>query len=92
MKISELQKIIKEETAKILKEGELTTYLKPEQVKSLEDVVSKTRDLLVSIGEAKRLNSHPEIQRILSSGTSGLSTLRANLKYISQLKDLKEDI
>lgn len=90
MKKSELQRIIKEETRKALKEGELTTYLTPEQVKSLQDVVSNTRELLVSIGLANRLNSHPEIQRVLASGTPGLSTLRANLKYISQLKDLKD--
>jgi hypothetical protein len=93
MKKSELQRIIKEETRKALREGDLATYLDPEQVTSLKTVVTKIVELQAAVKESVKIIHHKDIERMLlgSYGTPEIEQFRQKLvNGIYQLRDLRE--
>ena len=91
MKQPELRKLIREEVKKtLMEEGYFTTALSDEEKNSLFDVVKKIDELKASIMNAQKVNNNRTIEQMLqeSPGLSELSTLRARMTSIYQLKDL----
>jgi hypothetical protein len=91
MKKLELQKIIREEVKKAIKEGYFTTSLTPEQVESLTAVVTKIDELKATIEAANKMANNSEIKRLLTvGGLPDVNMLRARMTTVYQLKDLEK--
>ena len=91
MKLTELQKLIREEVKKALKEGYFTTYLTPEEVESLTAVVTKIDELKATVEAASKTVKNNEIRRMLTVGGLGdTGMLRNRMTSIYQLKDLEK--
>lgn len=91
MKKLDLQKIIREEVKKAIKEGYFTTSLTPEQVESLTAVVTKIDELKATIETANKMANNSEIKRLLTvGGLPDVNMLRARMTTVYQLKDLEK--
>ena len=91
MKKLDLQKIIREEVKKAIKEGYFTTSLTPEQVESLTAVVTKIDELKAAIEAASKMSNNNEIKRLLTvGGLPDVNMLRARMTTVYQLKDLEK--
>ena len=89
MKLTELQKIIREEVKKAIKE--VTTSLTPEEVESLTAVVTKIDELKATVEAASKTVKNNEIRRMLTVGGLGdTGMLRNRMTSIYQLKDLEK--
>ena len=91
MKKLDLQKIIREEVKKAIKEGYFTTSLTPEEVKSLTAVVTKIDELKATVSAASKIVKNNEIRRMLTvGGLPDVNMLRARMTTVYQLKDLEK--
>lgn len=82
MKKSELQKIIREEVKRSLKEGKLTTYLDPKQKEALLLTTQKVNELIAAIDNASKVVSHNEINNWLGLSKQDLIKVQARLNQI----------
>ena len=89
MKLTELQKIIREEVKKAIKE--VTTSLTPEEVESLTAVVTKIDELKATVEAASKIVKNNGIRHMLTVGGLGdTGMLRNRMTSIYQLKDLEK--
>lgn len=82
MKKSELQKIIREEVKRSLKEGKLTTYLDPKQKEALLLTTQKVNELIAAIDDASKVVLHNEIKSWLGLSKQDLIKVQARLNQI----------
>ena len=82
MKKSELQKIIREEVKRSLKEGKLTTYLDPKQKEALVAATQKVSELMAAMENASKIVSHKEINNWLGLSKQDLIKVQARLNQI----------
>ena len=91
MKLTELQKLIREEVKKALKEGYFTTYLTPEEVESLTAVVTKIDELKATVEAASKIVKNNGIRHMLTvGGLPDVNMLRARMTTVYQLRDLED--
>ena len=89
MKLTELQKIIREEVKKAIKE--VTTSLTPEEVESLTAVVTKIDELKATVEAASKIVKNNGIRHMLTvGGLPDVNMLRARMTTVYQLRDLEK--